>query len=735
MTSVTVAIYKDTVASGQMPVRGAYSNKYGFYSIPDVKPGVYYVTASYIGLEKYIKRIVLQPGRDIIVNIGMKEGKIKTQTVVVEGNKEIGKARTISKVNITSELISKMPSLGGEIDIFRVLQLLPGVQQASELSSGLYVRGGSPDQNLTLLDGVIVYNPTHLGGFLSAFNADAIRDINLMKGGFPAEYGGRISSVLDLTMKEGTKEKLSGSAGISLISSRLTLEGPLSENSTFMISGRRMYLDLLMMAMPGAEDAPQYYFYDLNAKVNLKIGENDRLFLSGFLGRDVLNSPEREFDNSSFNINWGNSTLNLRWMHIESPELFTNFSLIYTDYKFRTGFNNDGATNSFESQTGIEDIMLRAEAEYFPYKDHSIKSGLEFISHKFKIFSLESDMGVFDLDDFNKFRHLSSIDVGLYVSDDWKIDELMNANLGLRMNYYQLGGYLNIEPRMSFSYALAESSFLKAALTLAHQPVHLVTRNDINLPTDSWIPASDKIKPGRSWQGVLGFETTFLQQEYQFTAEMYYKDMTSLYEYRDDVSFISNIPIEDQLTEGRGEAYGLELFLNKRIGDFTGWVGYTLAWTIRYFDELNNGKPFFPRYDRRHDINIVVTYELGESWELGATWVYGTGQAYTVPTGTYSISEPTRNRNNYYGSGLNYDFSDRNAYRLPAYHKMDLNFMHKFEWFNLPFQFSINIYNAYNRLNPFAVYIGYDEEDYNKKVLKKITLFPIIPTFGLSFKF
>lgn len=733
--SLTVAIYIDSLSSGAKPIRGAITNRYGFYTITNIPQGKYTLVAKGVGYQPFTYGFTISENENIKLDIKLNTEDVRTQEVVVEADRQEDAVNRISTVGIAPSFISKMPSIGGEVDVFRALQLLPGVKQSNELSSGLYVRGGSPDQNLTLLDGVIVYNPIHLGGFLSVFNADALRDIKLIKGAFPAEYGGRLSSVLDMTMKEGTKEKISGAGGISLISSRLTLEGPIDDNSTFMISGRRMYLDLLTaLATKDKDEVPTYYFYDLNAKVNYKLSDNDRLFLSGFLCEDVLSEPEDAEEN--FDIFWGNKTANLRWMHIVSPLLFTNFSLIYTDYSFGTDlYDKYNKSNNFKSNSHIQDIMLRGEAQYFPLANHKIKLGVETIWHNF----LSKSAANFDISELNDLfvkKDLTSLEASIFIQDEIQITEKLSANIGTRAYYFQEGNYFAIEPRISGSYKVAENTSINLSGALAHQFLHLIVRNDITLPTDLWFPSTDKVNPSKSWQGVLGVEHIFNNGEYLLSAELYYKEMRNLLEYKDSASFSFGIPLEDQFTKGIGESYGLELFLNKRIGSFTGWIGYTLSWTRRKFDELNNGKWFYPRYDRRHDVNFVITYTLGNRWELGATWYYGTGQAYTMPTGSYTFDEI--GGGGYYGEDSKYQFTERNGARLPSFHKLDLNFMYKYTWFGLPWQLSLNIYNAYNQKNPFAWYISSDWDDNtgtSTKKLKQITLFPIIPTIGLSFKF
>jgi hypothetical protein len=730
LTSATVALYSDTAKTA---VRGTYTNKFGFYSIPKVEPGKYFIKFSFLGKRSEIKQVEVDE-EDLFIKVELSESGLLTDEIEVIAEREKNSTSTISTVEISPDLINDMPALFGEKDVFRVLQLLPGVHQGSEISSGIYVRGGTPDQNLYLLDGVTVYNPSHLGGFLSSFNSDALRSLKLIKGAFPAEYGGRLSSVLDMSMKEGHKEKVQGSAGISLISSRLTIDGPITDNSTFMVSGRAMYLNVLMQLMlskEDREDAPKYHFYDFNLKTNLKISEKDRLFISGFFAKDILSSPEDEFDDG-FDIGWQNTTGNLRWMHIVSSELFTNFSLIYTNYNFSTEFFNNRGLTEFFTESGIEDVTIKAEAEYFPHKSHRIKTGLEATYHRFKVNTIE---GLFDSGVEFPFRKLNSTDISYYAQDEWSITPKLNSNIGFRVNYFTGGNYFNAEPRLSFKYALGDDNFLKSAFGIAHQPLHLIYRNEITLPTDSWMPVTDKIKPGVSYQGVLGYETMIFG-EYLVSAEAYYKLMNNIYEYHDTVRIYTTTAIEDQLTGGSSDSWGIELFVEKKIGNLTGWIGYTYSKTLRYFDELNDGKAFHPRHDRTHDLKIVATYEISPGWDLGANWVYGTGQAYTVPNGRYPrISSEW----DFPWGYSEFHYTERNGFRMPAYHRLDVNFMRKFELFGkYPAEFSINIYNVYNRMNPFAIYLDQDWSDgdfENVWKLKQITLFPILPTFGFSFKF
>jgi hypothetical protein len=736
IVGATVALHRDSLVAGRKPARGAYTNRYGFFSIGDVPPGTYAVVVTSVGYAPVVSAIVVgASAADTTIDVEMTVKDLKAKEVVVTAERSSTALERQSVITIAPSFIKEMPAIGGEVDVFRVLQLLPGVKSASELSAGLYIRGGSPDQNLVLLDGVTVYNPSHLGGFLSSFHADALRDVKLMKGAFPAEYGGRLSSVIDITMKEGNAERIKGSGSVSMIASGLQVDGPIDSTTTFMISGRRFYLDLLvgLAAMAFGDDGtmPQYYFYDLNMKLNKRLGPNDRLFLSGYFGRDVLTSGTDT--TGSFDIGWGNATANLRWAHIINPSMFLSSSLIYTDYTFGTELSsNDRSTGreaSFGVRSRIRDLTIRSELQWTADANHLVKAGVDVTRHNF-LSSVGGSLIEIDTS-FIRAGDIVSVDAALFVQDEWTISDALRANLGGRLYWFQQGGWVRFEPRASMSYDLTPSSSITGSFAIAHQFLHLIVRNDVSLPTDVWFPSTSKIQPSRSVQGVLGYQTTLADNAWRFTAETYYKTMENLYEYRDDAEFTLGVPLESQFTSGSGRAYGLELFLQRQVGDLTGWIGYTLAWTERTFPELNGGKTFTPRYDRRHDISIALQYRIGRSWRLGATWQYATGAAYTVPSAQYLTGEME------WGATQDY-FTDRNAFRIAAFHKMDVNLIHEFDMFDMPWEFSINIYNVYNRRNPFALYTTQEYDQVSGEVVKKfkqITLFPIIPTLGLRFSF
>jgi len=747
---VNVVLAADSL--GKTLVRGARTNKFGFYSLPNVPQGTYFLKVSGLGYRPVVRRCVLtsEPAK---INIQLQTDAVKGQEVVVQSNRQesaVANTQSISTIAISPETLKKIPALGGEVDVFRALQLTPGVKSGVQGTSGLYVRGGSPDQNLVLLDGVSIYNPTHLGGLLSVFNNDALADTRLIKGAFPAEYGGRLSSVVDISMREGTKEKLSGTAGLNFINSRLTLEGPLGDKASFMLSGRRMYLDLIRAVLPDSlrRQIPGYFFYDFNVKVNYQLSENDRLFLSGYAGYDVFQQPENL--RARFDVNWGNTSVNARWMHIVSPSLFTNFSAMFTNYDFSTAIsdtNARGEIQAFSSLARIRDWTLRGEAQWFALAGHTVKAGFEAILHQFRSqvdANAQFGAGGFQLDQSGGST-VESLEGAAFVQDEWE-DALgiagLTANIGTRLVYFQRGGYVFGEPRASLSYQVNEDLTLRGAFAVANQFVHLIIRNNIGVPSDVWFPATETVLPARGVQYVLGGETMLFEREWSLGVEGYYKTFANLYEFKDDAQFSLLAPIEGQLTRGTGESYGAEVFLQKRMGNLTGWLGYTLSWAWRTFADLNEGRPFHPRFDTRHELAVVASYKLDDAWELGATWNYATGQAFTMAAAQFDFAPLTSGTSLPTGTPRpKFQSTDRNAFRLPAFHKLDVSLTHYFTWFGLPFNASLSIYNAYNRQNPFTWSINYRTETLpNGSVVRtpfvqQLSLFPIIPTVGIGFKF
>jgi len=734
LIGANVSIYRDSLRSGTV-LRGAATNKYGFYSIPDIPGGNFYFFISSIGYETKIVKIKI-PGNSTRLDFKLIKKIITLNEIIVSDKKVNDFNKTVGSIEVDPETIKRMPSFGGEADIFKALQLLPGITAATEISTGLYVRGGSADQNLTLIDGVNVYNPSHLGGFASTFNADAVNNIILIKGAFPAEFGGRLSSVLDITMREGSKEKFSATLGLNTISSRITIEGPLDTNASFIISGRKMFLDKILPLFHNLDNIPRYGFYDLNGKITYSPSKNDKIFISAFLSSDDISDAPSNKD-IGYGIDWSNTTININWTNIGSGSLFTTTSLMYTKYAFSTLIKDKMPGNNpldFYTSSVINDITLKREMQFFAAEKHSVKTGAEIAFHLFSTTTSDFYIPEFSYKPFYG-KDLNSMEGTAYIQDDYQITDYLKSNFGGRFFYFQEGKFSAFEPRVSLTYFPLDRLTIRAAFAIAHQTLHMLTRNDIYLPTDLWYPSTSNIQPSRSIQGSLGMEVLSPDRSYLFSLEGYYKDMKHLYEYKDNANFNYNNNIEDQLTEGVGYAYGTELFLNKKMGDFTGWIGYTLAWTRRYFPELNGGSEYYPRYDKRHDISVVINYELSKDFNTSATWTYSTGAAFALPINQYSIFNPAMPdptvKNSYY------DYSSRDQFRLPPFHKLDLSFNYSTELFGKAAQLSLDIYNVYNHYNAFTKYIGYNINPVTGDkipVLRQFTLYPFLPTLGINIK-
>ncbi|MBE2279015.1 MAG: TonB-dependent receptor [Ignavibacteriaceae bacterium] len=732
LIGANVYLLKDTSNPGDIKYYSS-TNKFGFYSITNVPEGKWFLIASMLGYQKHISEIgVAKEGGALRLDIELVKSPVLLNEVVVSDSKDDfpGTAGTIV---LDPGILKQLPSTGGETDIFRALQLLPGVASANELSTGLYVRGGSADHTLTLIDGVPVYNPSHLGGFSSAFNPDAIQGISLIKGAFPAEFGGRLSSVLDITMKEGTKEKFKGTINISNISSRMSVEGPVNENSSYILSARIMYLDKMLQLFPQADKFPLYSFYDANGKVNITLNDKDKIFLSGFFSSDKLTEPPYSKD-VGFDISWNNATLNLTWTRINNPTLFTNTSILLTNYGFQTSFRDKQPVKKpvdFFSSSSITDLKFKTEFQLTIDNIHFIRGGAEVTYHSVGL--LVSDFYTPELTFRNELsQNYNALDGAFFVQDEWKINRNFNANAGVRVSYFKEAEFLAAEPRLSLSYFPVERLTIKSSFAIAYQPMHKFSRYDIQLPSDIWYPSSIKISPAKAIQGSFGFEAVTMERDYLFSIEGYYKKMENLFDYIERPDFAYDAEFESQLTRGWGESYGLEIFFNKKAGKITGWIGYTLAFTKRYFEEINKGNPFFPRYDRRHDFSAVISWNISENLAFGATWTYSTGQTYSIPVmqfGFQSLENPNINDSKVY-----YEFSERDAYRLPDFHKLDLSLTYKTTIFNSAGEISFNVYNAYNRNNIFSKYVGYiaDSEGNKKPVLKQFVLFPFVPSLGVK---
>ncbi|UCH64782.1 MAG: TonB-dependent receptor plug domain-containing protein [Ignavibacterium sp.] len=733
LIGTNILVYKDSLNINEQPFTGSSANRYGFYVVPSLERGLYIFIFRHIGYKTTIRQLSLIGDTSYqTLNIEMYADSIKLDEVVVEG-KKIEK-NISSLIDVSPELLEKLPTISGEVDLFKSLEMLPGVNKASDISSGLYVRGGSPDQTLTLVDGVVVYNPAHLGNIASTFNSNALGDVRLIKGAFPAEYGGRLSGVLDIKLKSGTKEKEKGVIGVGLINSFASFEGPLSEKSTYMISGRAMYYDLIQKNFRTSSRVPRYNFVDLNGKITFLLTERNTLSLSALYNQDHAYSPSNA-TGTDYDISWSNVNLSLNWQQASTKSLFLNSILSFVNYDFssKIGVNPTSVTSyTYFSNSNLTDLSFRQNAEIIWHQDHTFKMGFELFLHNYNLVYSDVYSDVLERDPYAG-DDITSIEASFYVQAESQFTPEFWANYGGRLYYFNEQKFLRFEPRISFSYSFNPNLILKGGFAVVHQFIHFLIRNDITLPTDLWYPSTSLIDPSRSTQFVIGFNSYWNNKEYLLSVEGYYKDMIGLYEFVNNPQLDPiNKNIEEQFTQGNGESYGIEFFLNKGIGRLTGWIGYTLSWTQRQFSELNNGRLFYPRYDRRHDISVAVAYDIFKKLNLSATWSYATGQWYTLPPGQF-IFNPIGIGTN---SEVQFNYSEINSTQFPSYHRLDLNATYNFIWLNSQFETYINLYNVYNRDNPFARYVVLEENDNGKPVpvVKQITLFPFIPSVGIIVK-
>lgn len=723
---------------------GTVTNAYGFYSI-SLNPGAYRLIYSYVGYQTQTKDITIE--KDLEINISLISTNELTEVVVSaekKNNNIVNPLMGVQKLNVKE--INSIPVLFGERDILKTLQLLPGISSAGEGNSGFYVRGGSVDQNLILLDEAPVYNASHLLGFFSTFNSDAIKDVTVYKGGMPAEYGGRLSSVLDIKMNDGNKKEYTAEGGIGLIASRLKLEGPFKKDkSSFMISGRRTYADtFLAFAKDTSIRDNTLYFYDFNAKANYQIDKKNVLYLSGYFGRDKLGLS------NTFGFEWGNATGTLRWNHLISNKLFSNTSLIYSKYDYK--IENLLADNNFQVNSSIKDYNFKQDFQLAADNNHDVKFGVNLIYHTIEPGKLTAD-GNSSVNQIT-IQNRKGAEVAAYFSDEWRVNENLNIVYGTRFSNFTLFGagtfnnydvegnitgtetykageivtnYFNLEPRFSASYQLTSSKAIKGSFTRNTQNLHLMSNSTATSPTDLYIMNSNNTKPEIADQFSLGYFNNFKNDTYEFSAEVYYKKMQNQIDYRSGTDLRGNRNVEADLVYGQGRAYGIELFLKKRFGDFNGWVGYTLSKTERQFDLINQGNWFNALQDRTHDVSVVGIYKASKRWTFSSTFVYNTGNAVTYPNGKYQLN----------GSTVFY-YSERNAYRAPDYHRLDLaanlepkivpNKKYQSSW-------SFSVYNAYARKNAFAIDFREDPDNVNKTQVVRTNLFGLIPSVTWNFKF
>ncbi|MFP5081897.1 TonB-dependent receptor [Pedobacter sp. JCM 36344] len=723
-------------------VTGITTNSYGFYSI-NIPSGTYKISVSFIGYKTLIQSIKIDKSGKFNFSL---VGDNELTEVVISSTKEDDNVSNpqmgLQKVNVRE--ISNVPVLLGERDVLKTLQLLPGIKSAGEGNSGFYVRGGSTDQNLILLDEAPVYNASHLLGFFSTFNSDAIKDLSVYKGGMPAQYGGRLSSVLDIRMNEGNRKNYEMEGGIGLISSRLKIEGPLvKDKGSFMISARRTYLDAFLALSPdSAINGNTLFFYDLNAKANYQLDDKNTFYLSGYFGRDKLGISK------SFGFNWGNSTLTMRWNHLYGDRLFSNTSLIYSNYNYVIQNNND--VNNFEVNSSIRDFNIKQDYEFSISNINNLKFGVNAIHHTISPGKLTSrgNSSVNQITNENR----QGLELAGYISDEWAISDKFNMVTGLRLSSFSLLGpgtfktydldgiatdtllygkgkviqtYLYLEPRFSLSYQLGSIGSLKAAYTRNIQNIHLMSNSTTTSPTDLYILNSNNVKPEIADQVAGGYFKNFFDNTYEFSVELYYKWLQNQIEYRTGTDLRGNSNVEADLLYGKGRAYGIEFFLKKRFGRFNGWIGYTLSKTERQFDQLNGASWFYAKQDRTHDLSLVGIFKASTRWSFSSVFVYNTGNAVTYPSGKYQINGRTA-----------FYYTEKNGYRTPAYHRLD--FAATLEGKpgkKLQSSWSFGVYNVYNRQNAFAINFKDDPDDATKTQVVRTTLFGIIPSVTWNFKF
>jgi hypothetical protein len=718
------------------------SNEYGFYSLT-VPKGKYTVELSAVGFRKYKTQIELDKNQMLNIALEDDENELETVTITSTGakrnidNPQMG----MEKLNISET--KTVPVLLGERDVIKTLQLLPGVKNSDEGSGGLFVRGGGSDQNMILLDEAPVYNASHLLGFFSTFNSDAIKNVTLYKSGMPAQYGGALSSVLDVKMNDGNNQKYGVSGGIGLIAARINVEGPIQkEKSSFLVSARRTYADMLLnLSSDSATKKSKLFFYDVNLKANYYLGEKDRLFVSGYFGRDVLGADKLS------GIRWGNVTSTLRWNHVFNNKLFSNTTLIFSNFNYRINSNDDENTLSLFSQ--IRDWNFKEDLQWYANEKNTISFGISSIYHTIKPGEVQAtgNSGVISQNLENRY----SLDNAIYASNTWKASTALSFTYGLRVsafsilgagNYYDLDAsgnvigatsykkgelvktYVNLEPRFAAALQLNESTSIKASYVRNAQNLHLISNSNASSPIDRWVASTNIIKPERSNQVSLGFYKN-LSEAYELTVETYFKTMDNQIDYKNGADIYTNRPIETQLLFGKGRAYGAEFLLKKKTGKLSGWIAYTLSKAERQIDGINDNNWYNARQDRTHDISIVSMYQLSKNWSLSANWIFSTGNAVTFPVGKYKMLG-----HSYFNYGL------RNADRMPNYHRLDIGatrLLKQTKKFSSELNFSL--YNAYGRANAYRITFKDKDNDPNRTEAIKTTLFRFIPSVSYNFKF
>jgi hypothetical protein len=725
---------------------GTTTNVYGFYSISLI-PGHYSILYSYVGYSSIEETIELKENTTVDIELITREHQLKEVVITGERPDENIRKPEMSVLKMDIKTINRIPALMGEVDIIKAIQLLPGVQSTSEGSSGFSVRGGGPDQNLILLDEAIVYNASHLLGFFSVFNNDAIKDVVLYKGDIPASSGGRLSSLLDIRMKDGNQKTLSGAGGIGTISSRLTLEGPIvTDRTSFLVAGRRTYVDIFLPFAKNKDIRDNVlYFYDFNGKLNHRINDRNRIFLSGYFGRDV-------FANDFARMSLGNQTGTFRWNHLFSQKLFSNFTLIQSAYDYELG-TPEGNASSFIWKSKMQNQSLKGDFTWYAGPNHTIRFGTSVTRH---IFDPGNAKGTGSESLFTEYKlpRNYALEYGVYASNEQKVSEKILVKYGVRFSAFQnigpgtiynydkdhnvtdsivyssgtiINTYHAFEPRLGVNYMLSNTGSIKASYSRTVQYVHLAQNSTAGTPLDLWFPSSPNVKPQKADQFAIGYFKNLKDNSIETSVEVYYKNMWDIIDFKDNAELLLNAELEGELRTGRGHAYGLELLARKNSGKLNGWVSYTLSASRRKIAEINNGNSYRAPYEKPHNIAIVLNYEFNERAVLSANWVYSTGAPVTFPTGRAVI-----------GNVIVPVYSDRNAYRLPDYHRLDLSFSIKGKnkkerkWQG---EWNFSVYNAYGRKNAWTINFVQDSSNPGQTYAEKTYLFSIIPAITYNFKF
>ena len=751
------------------------TNTYGFYTLTlPYREGMYLVFNSF----GYINDTLWIRSAENLEYDARLSKVTMLETVNITAEKTNTEQVQMSSIKLSTKEIQQVPMLFGEKDVFKTLLLLPGVQSASEGTSGIYVRGGGPDQNLIILDEATIYNASHLLGFFSVFNGDAIKSVELIKGGFPARYGGRLSSVIDINMKDGNKDSYHVEGGVGVISSNVMVEGPIAkEKSSFMLSGRTTYLDLFMVPLTKllADGVTAgYYFFDLNGKFNFNLGKKDKLYLSAYFGRDKFHVAQSDrdmgiTDKYKMGLFWQNATATARWNHLFTNKIFSNLSFVFSDYTMNTYTNykyyygpNDPDNESFSSDfnSGIRDYTLKYDVAYHPNATHHLLAGAAVTYHEARPNAMTVKADTLTLRQDDKERGL---EYAVYVEDEINIRNKFRINPGVRLVAFSVPRktWFSPEPRLSMSYNFLPNLALKASYAMMSQNMILLSTSTIGLPTDLWVPVTENVKPQRSQQVALGLHYDLKKPQLSFSIEGYYKKMDHILAYKEGTSYFTTLiesildesmegqsqsRWEDNVTSGKGWSYGVEFLVRKEVGKFTGWVGYTLSWTKQQFDELNFGEPFFARYDRRHDVSIVLMYSPTKKINLSLSWVFATGNAVTLPTSVYTAEtledyfniSLSDNEFPWNYSGFVENYGKKNDFRMKPFHHLDIGvqFIKPHKKNNGQSIFEISIYNVYNHHNPFFYFTEQVYENGQAKYkLQQLSIFPIIPTFTYHFKF